>query len=237
MYGHGGLNPQDASGSEPAPDAALGVVVMDQSLVADMKSVFDRHRVPVQVHVGHPFPDLGGILQIDIPTLTIWGPITAFLGAFAAAAGKDAYEGLKAFLKDLRKARGDRVVLVSDGKQRLGLVLKDDLPDEALRALFEVDFTELAGRGVTGWDEATQRWQPGWMPKRRADIRGWFTVPAPDGRQVPWHLSPEPPPDPVRALCGADLGHDPVFDEDPFREMRFPPCWDCVSAAERSRPA
>lgn len=228
--GGSGVNPQNASGSAPAPTFQV-VVLHDEARAADIRAVFARHGIPVRVDVAGAIPDFDQLLSIDVPSLVIAGPVAAFLSAFAAAAGKDAYARVKAFLKDIRKTRGDRVVMVSDGTERFGIVLTDDLPDEALVALFEVDLREFAGRGTTGWDREARRWQPGWKPTRRSDVVGWFAERSPDGRPMPWHLSAAPPANPVRSMCGIDLGGSPEHVENPFRQMRFPPCWPCVEAA------
>jgi hypothetical protein len=226
----GGRDPQAASGSAPAPTFQV-FVMHDEAKAANTRAVFARHGIPVRVDMVGAIPDFGTLLQIDLPSLVIVGPIAAFLAAFAGAAGKDAYVRLKAFLQDVRKTRGDRVVLVSDGTDRFGIVLTDDLPDEALQALFGLDVREFANRGTSGWDRVEHRWQPGWAPTNREDVVGWFAVRMPDGRPTPWHLSAAPVTDPVRTLCGADVGTSPEYSETPFREMRFPPCWRCVEAA------
>src|SRR5437016_3530751 len=142
----------------------------DEARAADLSAVFARHCIPARVDVaGGAIPDFDQLLNVDVPSLVIGGSISAFISLFAA----DAYKRLKDFLWDLRKTRGDRVVLVSDGIERFGIVLTDDLPDEALVALLEVDIREFAGRGTTGWDREAKRWQPGWRPKRRSDVVGW----------------------------------------------------------------
>jgi hypothetical protein len=215
--------------------ATFRVVVMHDGVAEDTKKLFARHGIPVDVEVARPFPDWNTVLQIDIPSLVIVGPIAAFLAAFAGAAGRDAYDRLKAFLRDARKTRGDRVVLVSDGAERMGIVLTDELPDDALRALFEIDLREFAGRGTAGWDDEERRWLPGWAPTRRADIVGWFTARKPDGAAAPWHLTADARADPVRAVCGADLGSSPESADNPFRGQGGWACMDCVVEAERSR--
>jgi hypothetical protein len=217
---------------------ALTVLVLHSETLANTtRELFGRHKVPVRVQIAGAFPDLNATLFEEIVTLAIAGPVTAFLGAFTAAAGNDAYKALKAFLVDARATRRDQLVLVNDGSQRFGVVLSDRLPDEALRALFELDVGEFASAGTVGWDAKAKRWLPGWQPARRSDVDGWFARKEVDGRPPTWHLVKEPTATPIVPLCGTDLGDATVHESDPFRELVGPPCWDCVRIADEARLA
>jgi hypothetical protein len=215
----------------------LVALVVNNGLTKMTQDLFARHKVPVRVQVAAPFPDLNATLFEEIVTLAIKGSVAGFLGAFAAAAGRDAYRALRAFLADARATRHDQLVLVDDGTQRLGVVLSDRLPDEALRALFEVDLAVFARAGTVGWDANATRWLPGWAPTRRSDIGGWFARKEIDGRPPTWHLAKEPIRTPIAPLCGADLGDSVLRDSDPFRELVGPPCWECIHVADESRGA
>jgi hypothetical protein len=94
-------------------------------------------------------------------------PVTAFLTAFAGTAGKDAYDSLRRFVRDIRKARGDRrgsIVVQDRENQNDGtvLVLSADLPDDAFDALAKLDLDAEKGaylvwdrEGSKGWDDPT----------------------------------------------------------------------------------
>lgn len=96
-------------------------------------------------------------------------PVVAFLTAFAAEAGKDAYEALKHFVRDIRSARGNKngSIVVQDRESRLDstvLVLSGDLPDEAFDALKSLDLEAMKGAylvwdrdGDRGWHDPTAR--------------------------------------------------------------------------------
>src|SRR2546425_13194882 len=96
------------------------VVVMHDAVAEDTKKLFARHGIPVDFAVARPIPDWNTVLQIDLPSLVIVGPIAAFLAAFAGAAGRDAYERLKAFLRDPRTTRGDLGEMRAHGAEPIG---------------------------------------------------------------------------------------------------------------------
>ncbi|HST70380.1 MAG TPA: hypothetical protein VLI94_12075 [Solirubrobacterales bacterium] len=82
--------------------------------------------------------------------------VTAFLTAFAAAAGKDAYDNLKRFIRDIRSARDghDGSIVVEDREDHQDstvLVLSADLPDEAFEALRALDLEAMKGAYLV-WD-------------------------------------------------------------------------------------
>lgn len=91
---------------------------------------------------------------------------TAFLSAYAAAAGanawgatKDGYGRLMQLVRDLKTASGGhgdgRIELEEKG--RAWLLLTSDLPDEAFRQLEDIDWT-VAQSGTLRWDEHRQCW-------------------------------------------------------------------------------
>lgn len=94
-------------------------------------------------------------------------PPTAFLAAYAAAAGTDAWSGtkrsfnrLRQLVGDLKIAHGSRV----DGRVELEvggqpwLLLTSDLPDEAYLQLDDVDLTATQD-GALKWDGHRQCWR------------------------------------------------------------------------------
>ena len=104
-----------------------------------------------------------------VAQLLIAGPVAAFLGAFAAEAGKAAWRKsveapakLKRWLDGLRAARGGKVqgITLIDGS--LWLEFRQDLPDEAYRKLFEIE--DLADRANKycwlAWDDEKKDWLP-----------------------------------------------------------------------------
>lgn len=90
-------------------------------------------------------------------------PVTAFLSAFAGAAGKDAYDSLKDFLRRIREARRNRsgsvVIRNPDGtRDSTVLVLSADLPDEAFEALSDLDLEANKGAYLVWDEEGDKRW-------------------------------------------------------------------------------
>ena len=94
-------------------------------------------------------------------------PVTAFLTAFAGAAGKDAYDSLKRFVRDIRAARRDRPgsIVVQDRENHddgTVLVLSAPMSDEAYEALADLDLEAERGsylvwdhEGNKGWHDPT----------------------------------------------------------------------------------
>jgi hypothetical protein len=94
---------------------------------------------------------------------------TAFLSAFAGAAGNDAYSGLKDFIAKISAARRGRdgTVVVQDREDREDstvLVLSADLPGEAFVAIGDLDLDAVKGAYLV-WD--------------RDGDKGWYDPMAP----------------------------------------------------------
>jgi hypothetical protein len=108
------------------------------------------------------------VLTAGDPTWIVWVLIglNTFVNLFGAEAGKDAYAGLKRFLGSIRDAHGANEVTVNvgtcrplpdPGKGNL-LVLRTDLPDEALEALIDLDLTGVRDEAHLLWVEDERRW-------------------------------------------------------------------------------
>lgn len=85
-------------------------------------------------------------------------PIATFFTTLAAEAGKDAYEPLKQWVKDVWAARGNKpgCADLSD-PQHTRLSLRAGLPEEALDALKEIDWSRKHG-GDLHWSESRREW-------------------------------------------------------------------------------
>jgi hypothetical protein len=101
--------------------------------------------------------DIGRRSFGDLPFVVYVGAVpTAFLTAFAAEGGRDAYASLKRFVRDVSEARRGRegTVVVQDREDRddsTVLVLSADLPDRAFAALEDLDLEALKGAYLV-WD-------------------------------------------------------------------------------------
>ncbi len=114
--------------------------------------------------------DIGRRSLGDLPfVIYVSAPVMAFLSGFAGAAGKDAYDSLKRFVRDVRAARRGRdgSIVIEDRESREDstvLVLSADLPDEAFEALAGLDLEALKGAyliwdrdGDKGWHDPMAR--------------------------------------------------------------------------------
>jgi hypothetical protein len=89
-------------------------------------------------------------------------PLTAFLTAFFAKAGQDAWDGFRSFVGSLRRARrssrlaSEGWVLFEDSG-RTKLMIGDDFSDEAIGALRDFDWDAHRG-GQIMWDDEAKEW-------------------------------------------------------------------------------
>ncbi len=111
-------------------------------------------------------PSLIELSQASTWIVMISAAPTAFLSAYAAAAGSDAwgatkhgYGRLMELVRDLKTASGGhgdgRIELEERG--RAWLLLTSDMPEEAFRQLENIDWT-VAQTGALKWDEHRQCW-------------------------------------------------------------------------------
>jgi hypothetical protein len=88
-------------------------------------------------------------------------PITAFFTAFASEAGKDAYQAVKTWVNEIWKARegagnGDGHIDIGDSEDTR-LILPPSLPEDALDALEDLDWSEKRGDYLI-WDPDRREW-------------------------------------------------------------------------------
>lgn len=95
-------------------------------------------------------------------------PIAVFLTTFAAKASEDAYEAFKRWTRDFLAARqpsGERGELaISSDRDEITLVIRANIPDEALDALAEIDWSPEHG-GYLVWNDSRRQWQGERKPK------------------------------------------------------------------------
>jgi hypothetical protein len=89
--------------------------------------------------------------------VVIGAPVAKFFTTLAGEAAKDAYPAIKRWASALFAARRGRggVVLLDDEHNRL--TLGSEIPDEAIAALAELDWTELRG-GDLHWSGSRRAW-------------------------------------------------------------------------------
>lgn len=91
--------------------------------------------------------------------VTVSYPIGRFFGGFFEAAGEDGYRTFKAWVHDVRAARGGhRGSVVVQSKDGTRVVLSSEIPDEALGALRKVDWSQRAC-GDFIWDDDAGEWR------------------------------------------------------------------------------
>jgi len=138
-------------------------VLLDSSAPAEdvsaVREAFNNAGLLVTVRPSYERKSIG-----DFPWIVmVSAPLTAFLTAFAAAAGKDAYEGLKKLVHSIWAKRtttsgtsGSFIII--DSKSGIWVFLDPDIPDDAYSALTKLDLDSLQGLGVLKYDKDEKRW-------------------------------------------------------------------------------
>lgn len=139
-------------------------VLLDSSASADevtaVREVFNDAGLMVTVRPSYKRKGVG-----DFPWIVIISaPLTAFLTAFAAAAGKGFYKELKKLVHSIRSkrtktsgTRGDFIII--DSESGIWILLNPDIPEDAYRALAELDLDAFLGSGVLKYDNDEKEWQ------------------------------------------------------------------------------
>jgi hypothetical protein len=128
--------------------------------VAKVQKLFADSGFSVDVDAGLP-------LSGGPPTDLVWGiyvflgvPVAAFFSTLGAEAGKDAYAATKYWIKQIvaaRKSPDGTGQISLAGRDGSHLRLSSELPDEALDALRDIDWSTL-GDGFLTWDDDRGRW-------------------------------------------------------------------------------
>ena len=133
--------------SAPAEDvAAVREAFNDAGLTATVRPSCERKGIG----------DFPWIVMVSVP-------LTAFLTAFAAAAGKDAYGRLKKLVSTIwakrTKTSGSSCnFTIVDSKSGVWVLLDSDIPSDAYSALAKLDLDSLQGPGVLKYDKDEKRW-------------------------------------------------------------------------------
>lgn len=146
---------------------------------------------PTRAH--HPDQDREALGEAIpwIVTVVLAAPIAAFFGAIGSEAGKDAYGAIKRWVVGLSQASsphgyGEVEILDLDGS-RID-VRPAALPEEALAALLDIDWSTASGKALTWTDEF------GWVDS----TWHWETVVEPGIEDGSWPRSTGKPGDPIR---------------------------------------
>jgi hypothetical protein len=150
--------------------AILGVVLLrgrrgsgtpqQPPTVDDLRIALAQTGVEAEVEEGTV---VGGALVGWIVTVTLATPVAAFFGAFGAAvgkaAGKDAYAALRAWLGGQGARTYDSGVVIVKGSDHREVELELPVPEEALDALRELDWSQVP-TGSMVWDRQARCWRP-----------------------------------------------------------------------------
>jgi hypothetical protein len=90
-------------------------------------------------------------------------PITAFLSAFAAAAGKDAYDTLKnlvckIWVKRTKNSGSSGNFILIDSKSGIWVLLDPDIPSDAYSELAKLDINSLTNPNAIKYDKDKKKW-------------------------------------------------------------------------------
>ena len=148
----------------------------DNSMNLDeLEVLLDSSATPEEVGVvKQAFTDVGLTAKVrpsyerrgigDLPWIVMVSvPLTAFLTAFAAEAGKDVYKKLKRLVRTIWDKRTKTSgpsgsFIIRDVKSGIWVLLDPDIPDDAYSALSELDLESLQGSGVLRYDKNQKGW-------------------------------------------------------------------------------
>jgi hypothetical protein len=122
-----------------------------------VRDAFARHGFEVEVA---PEIEFRGVGPWVVSALVL-APFSTFFSAMAAAAGKDAYEALKDWVRDVFASRqgagreSGRFELADP--DRTHLEFPSSIPDRAFDALRDIDWTEQSGDWLV-WDDERGEW-------------------------------------------------------------------------------
>lgn len=140
--------------------------------VAEVRAVFERtgHSAMVRAVWEKPPQTGNGAFWMTLVLLGV--SFKGFADGFFGKLGEDAAVALRDFVEELRKARrgsthANEGWVAFDDPDDTNVMLSSGLPDEAYRALLDVDWSDARG-GTIMWDDATGRWfdpnRPDWRP-------------------------------------------------------------------------
>ena len=131
------------------------------SEVASIKQAFKDAGQPAEVSIL-----LVESRSATVPPWVIYVTITTaglFFGGFAAAAGADAWKGLRDLVSKLFRARekskapqGSVILKLKDAREMV--VFSNGLPDAAFREIVEIEIVHTES-GQLWWDPKTQTWR------------------------------------------------------------------------------
>jgi hypothetical protein len=138
-------------------------VLLDSSApaedVAAVREAFNDAGLMVTVRPSYERKGIG-----DFPWIVmVSAPLTAFLMAFAAAAGKESYEGLKKLVRSIWAKRTKTSGLsgsftIVDSKSGVWVLLDPDIPDDAYSALAKLDMDSMKRPNVIKYDKDKKQW-------------------------------------------------------------------------------
>jgi hypothetical protein len=144
--------------SERDPRELPEVVIESEASEDDVRAVerlFDEAGVPAIVSASLHSRSVSTLPWAMIVTF----PLTAFLTAFAGAAGADAWRGLKSFVAlvfETRRDPGRPDGAIRWEDERRTVILTDRIPDDGFRQLTSGD---LPASGYFVWDEEQEAWR------------------------------------------------------------------------------
>lgn len=143
-------------------DSVVADVGASSDEIAAVEEAFRRAGFDVEVNADLERKSPGASLPW-IVLVVVAIPVAEFLRSFGSEmgkeAGKDAYAAVKEWAKDVWRARGggDEGSLVLEDPDGTHLILSARLPDRALDALADLDWTATRGHYLV-WDAAREEW-------------------------------------------------------------------------------
>lgn len=142
------------------------MIEVDLDRFASQSEVEAVQRALEEVHVEATVRASYETRSVEIPPWVIYifaGTVATFWGGLVAAAGADAWKGLRDLIAKLFRARetskaqkGSVVVVIEDVHE--WVVFADHLPDEAFKSILRIEIRHTPA-GQLQWDEKSMTWR------------------------------------------------------------------------------
>jgi hypothetical protein len=153
----------------------------------EVGDLFREEGISVEVRTPDAPPPVGNGVGVTIIAYLLGMTVGQFLSGYFQAAGQDAWRKSKDLVLKLKRNHLDRhpsvpstapaLLVIKDVERRISVGLESDMPDEAFRKLFDLDFGDQE-QVSWNWNQERGEWEPydlsghpDWMDHTQNDLR------------------------------------------------------------------
>jgi hypothetical protein len=138
-------------------DVSIEATASEEELAA-VRRAFEDAGLGAEVGAGLEFKSAG---PETIVSVLVIGPLTVFLARFVQLAADDAYKTLKAFVQRVcarRERHATALWLQDETGRRVDIAFGPELPDDAYRAIFELDLQDIPLNATIRYEDEARDW-------------------------------------------------------------------------------